>query len=174
MQFRIRDGNAVAFSRAFYRALAAGQSIDGAVADGRLAVFTRAEGDERDWGAPVLHLRAADGVLFPSPTGGAGAGSAGAGAGAAGRGRGTEGVVDKTALRNAIVRAFTTADLELLCSDIEAALAADGVALQVNLDMVGGGTKAVQVLRLIEYLEHRGHLRYLVAAVKEQRPGLIP
>jgi len=61
----------------------------------------------------------------------------------------------------------------VLCGDVEAALAAGGVSLQVNLDMVGGGSKAVQVLRLIEYLDHRGHLPYLVAAVREHRPGLV-
>lgn len=81
--------------------------------------------------------------------------------------------MNKRALREAIVGSFTTEDLMLLCEDIEAALEADGVALQVNLDMVGGGSKAVQVLRLIEYLEHRGHLPYLVAAVREHRPGLV-
>ena len=61
----------------------------------------------------------------------------------------------------------------VLCGDVEAALAAGGVSLQVNLDMVGGGSKAVQVLRLIEYLDHRGHLPYLVEAVREHRPGLV-
>jgi len=171
MQFRIRDGNAVTFSRAFYRALAAGQSVDGAVSDGRLAVFASTGDDERDWGVPVLYLRAQEGVLFPS----AGAGAEGAGAGgAAARERPSEGVVDKRGLRQALVGTFSADDLDLLCSDIESALAEDGITLQVNLDMVGGDTKPVQVLRLIEYLDNRGYLHYLVAAVREQRPGLIP
>lgn len=171
MQFRIRDGNAVTFSRAFYRALAAGQSVDGAVSDGRLAVFASTGDDERDWGVPVLYLRAQEGVLFPS----AGAGVEGAGAGgAAARERPSEGVVDKRGLRQALVGTFSADDLDLLCSDIESALAEDGITLQVNLDMVGGDTKPVQVLRLIEYLDNRGYLHYLVAAVREQRPGLIP
>ena len=56
MQFRIRDSNAVAFSKAFYRALAAGQPIDAAVTDGRLAIFNRGDDNERDWGVPVLYL----------------------------------------------------------------------------------------------------------------------
>ena len=197
MQFRILDASAVAFSRAFYRALAAGQTIDGAVADGRLAVFDSGGDDERDWGAPVLYLRAEDGVLFPrvpdavgagvdrTPSGGANAGpdrtttpaarDDGSG-GAASSSHGQEGradAVDRSALRKKIVGAFRTEDLDLLCSDIESALAADGITLQVNLDMVGGGSKAVQVLRLIEYLDNRGHLPYLVAAVREQRPGLV-
>jgi hypothetical protein len=65
MQYRIRDTNAIAFSKAFYRALAAGQPIDAAVADGRFAIFNCGDDNERDWGVPVLYLRAVDGVLFP-------------------------------------------------------------------------------------------------------------
>ncbi len=66
MQYTVRDANAIAFSRRFYRALAAGQTVDAAVTDGRLAVFNRAAEDERDWGVPVLYLRAEHGVLFPT------------------------------------------------------------------------------------------------------------
>lgn len=170
MQFRIRDANAVAFSRAFYRALAAGEPIDSAVVDGRLAVFNRRDDDERDWGVPVLYLRADDGVLFPTP--GPRASPPGQPAGVP-VSRGEEGAVDKRVLREKIVAGFTAEDLDVLCSDIEAALAADGIQLQVNRDMVGGASKPVQVLRLIEYLEHRGYLPYLVAAVRQQRPGLL-
>jgi hypothetical protein len=67
MQYTIRDLNAVAFSRRFYRALAAGQPIDAAVTDGRLAIYNCSGEDERDWGVPVLYLRAEEGVLFPQP-----------------------------------------------------------------------------------------------------------
>ncbi|MCM3871379.1 MAG: CHAT domain-containing protein [Pyrinomonadaceae bacterium] len=68
MQFSVRDENAIAFSRVFYRELAAGHSIDEAVASGRQAIFIRAHDDpnERDWGAAVLYLRAQDdAILFP-------------------------------------------------------------------------------------------------------------
>lgn len=64
-QYTIKDVNAIAFSRSFYRALAAGQPIDAAVTDGRLAIFNRSSDDDRDWGVPVLYLRAEEGVLFP-------------------------------------------------------------------------------------------------------------
>lgn len=67
MQYTIRDGNAVAFSRRFYRALGAGRSIDTAVSDGRLGVFHRGGGGDRDWGVPVLYLREGPSVLFPPP-----------------------------------------------------------------------------------------------------------
>ena len=65
MQYAIQDPNIIAFNRQFYRSLAAGQTIDEAVSDGRLAVFNRGDDKERDWGVPVLYLRADDGVLFP-------------------------------------------------------------------------------------------------------------
>ena len=66
MQFTVRDKNAIAFSNSFYRALAAHRSIDEAVTDGRQAIFTLGDDDdERDWGVPVLYLRAEEGILFP-------------------------------------------------------------------------------------------------------------
>jgi len=70
MQYKIRDLNSTAFSRAFYSTLAAGHSVDDAVTNGRRAISSRSGGDpnERDWGAPVLYLRAEDGLLFPKAT----------------------------------------------------------------------------------------------------------
>jgi CHAT domain-containing protein len=65
MQATMRDDSAVAFSTRFYRALAEGRPIDAAVAAGRLAVFNQGGAAERDWGTPVLYLRAESGVLFP-------------------------------------------------------------------------------------------------------------
>lgn len=67
MQYTVRDGNAIAFSRRFYRALGTGKSIDTAVSDGRLGVFHRGGGGDRDWGVPVLYLREGPSVLFPPP-----------------------------------------------------------------------------------------------------------
>lgn len=70
MQFTIRDDNAIAFSKSFYQALADHQTIDEAVTAGRLAIYARSNDEqERDWGVPVLYLRAKEGVLFPKPAG---------------------------------------------------------------------------------------------------------
>jgi hypothetical protein len=66
MQYTVGDANAALFARSFYAALATGLPIDTAVTEGRLAIFSKGAADERDWGAPVLYLRAADGVLFPA------------------------------------------------------------------------------------------------------------
>jgi hypothetical protein len=62
-QYTILDKCAIAFSRQFYQALAGGLPIERAVSAGRIAVYN-AEREGRDWGVPVLYLRAADGRLF--------------------------------------------------------------------------------------------------------------
>jgi membrane protease subunit (stomatin/prohibitin family) len=67
MQFSIRDDLAAAFMGAFYQVLAGGRTIDEAVARGRAAIRMKALGDNgdiRDWGAPVLYLRAPGGRIF--------------------------------------------------------------------------------------------------------------
>jgi hypothetical protein len=64
-------------------------------------------------------------------------------------------------------------ELDLLCADIEQELVANRVALQVNLELVGGSGKPGKMLNLIGYLDRRGYLVYLVAAVRRARPGVI-
>jgi hypothetical protein len=227
MQYTIRDRNAVAFSRRFYRALAAGQPIDAAVTDGRLAIFNRSGDDERDWGVPVLYLRTGEGVLFPSARTAPQAEPRDAvqgpvtsirvdqhvGTVEGGKVVGVEigqpatlpigqpapspsskarkeleeqleefarpvspppaGDVDKRALREVMVQSFGLEDLEVLCADVEEALKDDGLPLQVNLEIVGGSGKRSKVLNLIQHLDRRGYLGYLVEAVRQHRPGLI-
>jgi hypothetical protein len=69
MKFKVKDANAIAFTKRFYQALANHQTIDEAVAAGRLAIDALSNDEqERDWGTPVLYLRAQEGVLFPEPT----------------------------------------------------------------------------------------------------------
>jgi hypothetical protein len=71
MQFLVQDWAAIAFSRGFYRALAAGLSLDEAVSFGRLAILSQAgqkPGGGKDsiqWGIPTVYLQAGSGVLFP-------------------------------------------------------------------------------------------------------------
>jgi CHAT domain len=68
MQYAIGDDNSIAFSKSFYTQLAAGESIDMAVTQGRIAISSlHQDGADRDFGVPVLYLRMqdeADGVLF--------------------------------------------------------------------------------------------------------------
>jgi hypothetical protein len=81
--------------------------------------------------------------------------------------------VDKVQLRNLIVKNKNLEDLELLCEDIQNEMEKDGIDLQFNMDMVGGQGKAVRVQRLIEYLDHRGRLAYLVREMRKEYPGEI-
>ncbi len=65
MQATLYDRSAVAFSTQFYESLALGQPVDAAVSAGRIAIFNESGPGERDWGVPVLYLRAESGILFP-------------------------------------------------------------------------------------------------------------
>jgi uncharacterized RDD family membrane protein YckC len=62
MQFEVSDSAAIAFTAEFYAALADGYPVDAALADGRRAIF--AQGNEVEWGTPVLYMRSPDGRLF--------------------------------------------------------------------------------------------------------------
>ncbi|MGB9179861.1 MAG: CHAT domain-containing protein [Pyrinomonadaceae bacterium] len=183
MQFKVLDENAITFSKIFYRALADGQYIDEAVTAGRLAIFARRPENERDWAGPVLYMREQGGVLFPkSATQGNNAISPAASAPSVSPGMvpplaaappDASAGIDKRALREAIVRSFEIEDLQALCADVQAELENDGKSLLVNLEMGGGDGKRGKVLNLIQYLDNRGVLAYLVKAVREARPGLI-
>jgi formylglycine-generating enzyme required for sulfatase activity len=62
MQREITDRAAATFAERFYETLARGEPVDAAVAEARLAMDQKGHGIE--WGAPVLYLRAPDGILF--------------------------------------------------------------------------------------------------------------
>ncbi len=180
MQYSVKDANAVAFSRRLYTALAAGETIDAAVTDGRLAIFNRSDLDERDWGVPVLYLRTSGtdegGVLFPKE------GSEAVTPPPTSQPRRTRPPVeaaratdvDKRALRSVMVSAFDNNELEALCWDTQGLLEEAGITdVPVSLELVGGGSKTAIVMNLINYLDRRGHLDYLVQAVGNVRPGRI-
>lgn len=63
MQYELTDRAAVEFSRSFYDSLAEGEAVDSAVADARKAIKMALE-ETVEWGTPMLHMRARDGVLF--------------------------------------------------------------------------------------------------------------
>jgi CHAT domain len=68
-QFAIRNDAATQFSKMFYTSLAAGLSVDEAVATARQAVLAISQEDGVEWGVPVLYMRSADGILFPKLAG---------------------------------------------------------------------------------------------------------
>ncbi|MDQ3897122.1 MAG: CHAT domain-containing protein [Actinomycetota bacterium] len=65
MQYDVLDYLAIPFADMFYAAIAAGLSVDEAMAAGRLGMKGKAEPRDFDWGVPVLYMRSPDGVLFP-------------------------------------------------------------------------------------------------------------
>lgn len=70
MQSEVADPQAIAFSRAFYSALALGLSLDEAVWSGRVAMLETTATDldapvNVEWGVPVLYSRLPDGAVFP-------------------------------------------------------------------------------------------------------------
>ena len=171
MQFKVLDVDVIAFSRAFYKSLAGGQAVDAAVIAGRLAMYNESGLESRDWGVPVLYLGGEQGVLFPA----GGGQSAGNGTHVVTQPVSTNSSsVNQTALRNAIVSAYTLDQLDVLCADIEQAIKDAGEAhpIKVSLDMVGGATLPGKVQNLIQYLDGYGYLGYLVRAVRADRPNL--
>lgn len=68
MQLPVSDDTAIAFSSAFYQRLAAGDPMDTATVEGRMAVRLK-DPESKEWATPVLFLRSRDSRLFdPPPT----------------------------------------------------------------------------------------------------------
>jgi Effector-associated domain 7 len=80
--------------------------------------------------------------------------------------------IDRRRLRDVLMNAFSLDDLVSLCLDIQEALRNDDIDLSVNLDLFGD-SKLNKVLGLIEYLDRRNYLVYLVKVVRELRPGRL-
>jgi hypothetical protein len=62
MQAPISDGAARTFAYEFYRALADGYPVDAALTEARKAIYR--QGNELEWGIPVLFMRSVDGMLW--------------------------------------------------------------------------------------------------------------
>jgi hypothetical protein len=172
IQHMIDRRNAAAFYRRFYRALAKDQPLDAAIVDGRLTIFNRGSDSNCDWGAPALYV-GFDADAKPT--------QARARVPQVAADSGTQAAINLTpftlsyrrALRDVLVRAFNLEELEALCADVERYLADDGIVLQVNLEVVGGSSKAAKQANLFKYLDREGQLAYLLKAVRSARPGLI-
>jgi hypothetical protein len=62
MQFEITDQAAITFAHELYFAIADGCAVDTALVEGRKALFS--QGNEVEWGTPVLYMRTSDGQIF--------------------------------------------------------------------------------------------------------------
>lgn len=65
MQDVISDQAAATFAQEFYTVLAERYPVDAALTEARLRIYS--SGNEREWGTPVLYLRAPDGRIFDLP-----------------------------------------------------------------------------------------------------------
>jgi hypothetical protein len=66
MQFEITDRAAIIFAEELYAALVEGLPVDAALAETRKAIY--GDGNDIEWGTPVLFMRVRDGQLFALPT----------------------------------------------------------------------------------------------------------
>jgi hypothetical protein len=62
MQFEVSERTAATLSREFYRSVADNYPVDAALAEARKAIYT--QGQDIEWGIPVLFMRSPDGQLF--------------------------------------------------------------------------------------------------------------
>lgn len=62
MQFEVTDEAAITFSHEFYLALTDGYLVDAALAEARCQIY--AQGNDLEWGTPVLYMRSPDGAIF--------------------------------------------------------------------------------------------------------------
>ena len=67
MQSPITDGAAKLLAHEFYLALADSYPVDAALAEARKAIYR--QGNETEWGTPVLFMRSTDGMLWQMPDG---------------------------------------------------------------------------------------------------------
>jgi hypothetical protein len=180
----VRAANA--FCEKLYLSLAVGLSLDEAVTWARLHVLNGAgfSGETSlEWGAFMVYMPTMEPILFPrsgdglnreqEATRNARQDTIDGVYAAVGEVQSGRLAVDKRALRQTIVESFDVEEVETLCADVQQDLDEDGIALQVSLEMVGGTGKTARVRRLIDYLDRRGYLGYLVDAVRRARPGTI-
>ena len=188
MQYTIAPEYTIVFIRYLYRSLAAEETIDAAVTEGRRKIFQRCDDDERDWGVPVLYLGADEGRLFPrlAPAAPATVPSQAAHAdqqrrsvqvslgethaGSADLRTPGPPEVNRTELRKAMIRTLSLEDLQVVCADVEQRLRDQQVGLPVNLPLVGGVGLETITLNLIEYLYRNGHLQALLDVLHERLP----
>ena len=62
MQFKLTDQAAITLSYEFYSGLAKGLPVDTALAETRKVIYVN--GNETEWGTPVLYMRSPDGAIF--------------------------------------------------------------------------------------------------------------
>lgn len=85
----------------------------------------------------------------------------------------TQSPIDKRELRKRILAHFDSERIEILCEDITDQLTQAGHNIAVSPAIVGGNGLETIILNLINYLERRGVLPYLIEAIRAEQPGII-
>lgn len=178
------------FCETLYAKLAVGLSLDEALTGARFQLLKEGgfNGQESlEWGTFMAYMPAAEAVLLPRAAEQAGVAICQETArqssqqavaevtGRIGSVPQTAAAINRTSLRRAILQSFSVDEEALLCADVKQDLADDGVDLDLDLDTLGGRAQSEEamILNLIEYLDRRSYLSYLVDAVRRQRPGVI-
>ncbi len=160
---------AIAFSQELYSSLAIGLSLDEAVIYARLHL--REDGvvigsDSCEWGSFMVYMPTTEAILLPKPDEPQVQKQQEEVRHSAAQ------LLNKQALRVAMVKAFDEAELETLCADLEETLRSAGKDFEVDLEMAGGNGREGKIQKLIDYLERRECLPSLFAAVRQARPGI--
>jgi hypothetical protein len=182
MQEATSVDTSIVFAEQLYASLARGLSLDEAVTWARLRLLQAPLSNHYEWGQFVVYMPTAAPILLPRPkrpevlqyqeealqqrqrT-------VAVAIETMGQQPGGQPPVNKRRLRAAMFGAFDKEELDTLCADVEQNLADDGIKLQVSLDAVGKDVGLEnKVLQLIEYLDRRSCLPYLVSEVRQVRP----
>jgi hypothetical protein len=159
-QFVIQEQASLELARTFYTALAEGAPVEGAVTEARIAI-SLAHSNTLDWAAPVLYLRAPDGVLFDME-------------------RTTSGAAQPAPAARMLVpyvrelkgqRLQAALDALTGAFDRKSLRAMVDVGLNESLDnIVADGPLEAQVYELLEWARRRGQVTELLQAAVDANP----
>ena len=160
---------AIVFCQKLYESLAIGLSLDEAVIYARLRLQQDKVvygADSCEWGSYMVYMPTTEAVLLPKAKQATQVQTQQEEVR-----RNVSQMVSKRSLRLALMKEFDEAELQALCSDIEEDLKREGVEVEIDLEIAGGTSKEGKILNLIEYLERRDSLGYLVTAAQRERPS---
>ena len=162
MSTSIGDEAAISFAASFYRAIGFGRSIKEAFEQGKVSLMLEGIPEEN---TPVLLCRKGiDPNLLRIISNDESSKAASVP---------PVGDINKSTLRKSMVEAFSLEELAVACQDLQEELEKRGFKDKISMESVGGSGIDGKILNLIEYLDRRGFLGYLVLVLRRHRPGII-
>lgn len=174
----------ILFAQKLYASLAKGLSLDEAVTWARLDLYQTGSENNCEWGQFVVYMPTSTPVLLARPqqqeitryqteARDQRQQTVDAAREKMGGDPPSKPPTNKRALRQAIMKAFDVDDLKLLCTDVTQDLANVGIQSQVDLETIGGnGGREIKIQELIDHLDRRAYLDYLIDAIHRARPAL--